>query len=168
MFEFGVVGSDRSRLYGYQIPADGVGDYKITIGQSLHESRSTQTAGTVYREVGFAQDKQARDIAHQVIVNPEPAHGIVRCWIDTHRPLVSVLVGDLFIHLEQVAITLADGVFAETLDRIGKIEIDTTSAGTDTKTGITCFFGGTGGNITGSQVAVGGVLTFQKIITIGI
>ena len=53
------------------------------------------------------------------------------CRIHTHGALVAVLVSDLLIHLEQVTVTLFDGISTDTLDGCTEIQIDTTATGTD-------------------------------------
>ena len=60
----------------------------------------------------------------RVVVDPEAAHRVVHGGVDAHRHLVGVLVGDLLVHLEQVAVLLRDGVLAEALDRVAEVEVD--------------------------------------------
>jgi hypothetical protein len=44
----------------------------------------------------------------QVVVDPQPAHRVVRGGVDAHRGLVRVLPGDALVHLEQVAVAVGD------------------------------------------------------------
>ena len=57
-----------------QIVLDRVRQYEVTIGQSLHQSRSTQTVSAVVREVGFTNCEQPRNRSHQFIVYPQTTH----------------------------------------------------------------------------------------------
>ena len=54
-------------------------------------------------------------VAHQVVVDPEPAHRVVDRGVDPHRHAVRVLAGDALVHLEEVAVALLDHVVAEAL-----------------------------------------------------
>ena len=110
-----------------QIVLDGVRQYEVTIGQTLHQSRSTQTVSTVVREVTLTNSKQTRNRGLQLVVNPDTTHCVVDSGIDHHRlvvlhaiDLVSNIareyVGNLLVHLEEVAITLHDDIDAQTVD----------------------------------------------------
>ena len=90
--------------------ADGDGEDEVTVGQPLHEGAGAQAVGAVVGEVGLAQGVQARDGGHQVVVDPEAAHGVVGRRVDPHRRLVRVFAGDLAVHGKQVAVALADHV----------------------------------------------------------
>ena len=57
----------------------------------------------------LADHVEARDRAHQVVVDPQPAHRVVHGRIDAHRHFVRILVRDALVHLEQIAVALADG-----------------------------------------------------------
>ena len=74
-------------------------------------------------EVSFSCGEQSRDGGLQLVVDPESAHGVMDGRIYHHRGLVWVLVGDLLIHLEEVAVLLLHRVFSEAFDSIGEVEI---------------------------------------------
>jgi hypothetical protein len=78
----------------------------------------------VIGKVGFAEHEESGDGAHQVVVHPQAAHGVVDGRIDHHGGLVRVVCRDFFVHLEQVAVFLFNHVLAVAIDGIGKIEID--------------------------------------------
>jgi hypothetical protein len=92
-------------------------------------------------EVGLADDMEAGDRAHQVVVHPEPAHRVVHRGIDPHGNLVRILVGNPVIHLEEIAVTIADGPLPQPPDRIGKVEIDAKPALPDPASLVTHFLG---------------------------
>ena len=71
-----------------QIVLDGVRQHEVTIGQTLHQRRSTQTVGTVVREVTLTDSEQTRDSGLQLVVNPDTTHGVVDSGIDHHRLVV--------------------------------------------------------------------------------
>ena len=52
-------------------------------------------------EVRFAHAEQAGDGGLQVVVHPQPAHGVVAGRVDAHGHAVRVLGGDPLVHLEQ-------------------------------------------------------------------
>ena len=60
----------------------------------------------------------------QVVVNPEPAHGVVDSGENLHGCLVRIVTGDFFIHLEEVAVARADDIFSEALNSVLEIQIN--------------------------------------------
>ena len=76
-------------------------------------------------EVCLSEDMETRDVTHEVVVHPESSHGVVNGGINTHGTLVGVLTGDVLVHLEEIAVALADGLLTKTLDGSGEIKIDT-------------------------------------------
>ena len=110
-----------------KVVLDGVRQYEVTIGQALHKSRSTKTVGTVVREVTLTDSEQTCDRCLEFVVYPDTTHCVVDSRIDHHRVVVlnaidfvgkltRVNVGDLLVHVEEVAITLTDNVDAEAVD----------------------------------------------------
>ena len=94
-----------------QVILDCVRQYEVSVSQTLHQSRCSQTVGSVIREVSFADSKQTRDRGHQFIINPDTTHCIVNSGEYHHRSFVWVLVGDFFVHVEEVTITGANHIF---------------------------------------------------------
>ena len=85
------------------------------------------------REVALSDGEQTRNGCHQLVVYPDTTHGIVDSREDHHRvvilhaidflsELARVDVGNLLIHVEEVAVTLQDLVDAKTVDRLGEVK----------------------------------------------
>ena len=83
-----VVGRDLRQRRAGQVVADGVGDDEVAVGQPLHQRARAEPVGAVIGEVRLAEHVQARHVAHQVVVDPEPAHRVVDRRVDAHRHLV--------------------------------------------------------------------------------
>ena len=73
-----------------EVVADGVRDDEVAVGQALHERAGAQTVGAVVREIRLAEHVQAGNGAHQVVVHPQPAHGVVHRREDPHRHLIGI------------------------------------------------------------------------------
>ena len=86
--------------------------------------------------------------------------------INHHGVLVWVDVDDFLVHLEEVAIFLFNDIAAETLDGIGKVEIDGQAGGAYAVACVATFFGGAGGNIAGHEVAESGIATFEVVVAV--
>ena len=99
------------------------GNDEIAVCQALHERARAEAIGAVIGEVRFPEHVQARNRAHQVVVHPQATHRVVHGGEDPHRHLVRVVVGDLLVHVEQVAVPLLDHVLAEPVDRVGEVQI---------------------------------------------
>ena len=116
-----------------QIVLDGVRQDEVTVGQTLHQGGSTQTVGTMVGEVTFTDGKQALDGSLKLVVYPDTAHRVVDSRINHHRIIVfhavdfvsqltGVHVGDFFVHVEKIAVTLEHYVDAQTLDTFREVE----------------------------------------------
>ena len=125
-----------------EIGGQGIRQDEIAISQSLHERARAEPVRPVIGKVRFADDVQAGNIAHQIIVHPEPAHRVMDRGINPHRALVGIFGGDLFVNVKQVAVAFADCVFAETRDRIREIEVNAATAFADAAAFIANFLGG--------------------------
>ena len=112
-----------------QIVLDGVRQDEVTVGQALHQSGSTQTVGTVVGEVTFTDGEQALDGSLKLVIYPDTAHRVVDSRINHHRVIVfhaidfvgqlaRIHVGDFFVHVEEVAVTLEHHVDTQTLDTL--------------------------------------------------
>ena len=166
-FVAGDVGGDFSWLGGGEIVADSIGNDEVAVGQTLHEGAGTETVGAMIGEIGFAENEQAGDRGHQVVVDPKTAHGVVRGRIDAHGDFVGVLAGDALVHFEEVAVALGNLVFAETLDGIGEIEIDAKTSWADTVACIAFGFGGAGSDIARNEIAETGILALEIVVALG-
>ena len=105
------------------------------------DARRAQTVRAVIGEVGLSQNKQTREIRHEVIVNPQPAHRIVNRRINPHRRLIGILVRDLVIDVEEIAVALAHTSLRQTANRVRKIEIHSKPGCTNPTTLITDSLG---------------------------
>ena len=87
--------------------------------------------------------------------------------INAHRRVVGIFAGDLFVHVEEIAVAFANGVFAQALDRVREIEIDAAPARADAAAFIAHFLGAAGRNVARSEVAEARIFAFQIIIALG-
>ena len=85
------------------------------------------------REVTLTDREQTGNGGHQLIVDPNTTHCIVDSRENHHRIIVlhtvnfignftRINIGNLFIHIEKVAITLKNGINAEAIDRLREVE----------------------------------------------
>ena len=116
-------------------------------------------------EVGFASGKETRNGGLQFVVDPKTTHGVVDGGIDHHRSLVRVLVRDLLVHLEEVAIFLFHGILAQPLDGVGEVEVDSITCAYAIA-GIATFFCGTACHITRDKVAKRGITALQVVVAV--
>ena len=63
-------------------------------------------------EVGFASSKESWNGGLQFVIDPKSTHGIVDGGIDHHRSLVRILIRNLLVHLEEVAVFLFNDILA--------------------------------------------------------
>ena len=119
-----LAGVDLFELRPRDVIAHRVRQDEIAVREPLHQRAGAQAIGAVIGKVRFADHEQAGDGAHQVIIHPQAAHGVVDRRIDAHRNLVRIFVGDALVHLEQIAVALANHIHAQPLDGIREIEID--------------------------------------------
>ena len=81
--------------------------------------------------------------------------------------LVRILAGDAVVHLEEVAVALADGVLAEALDGFGEVEIDAEAGFADAAAFVADGFGVAGGDVAGDEVAEAGIAAFEVVVALG-
>ena len=165
-----------SNLVG-QIVLDSIRKHEVTVGQSLHEGRSTKAVSTVVREVTLADGEESLHRCLQFIVNPNTTHRIVDSGINHHRVVVvatvgrgtlftGVHVGNLLIHVEEVAITLTDDVDTQTLDSLREVEEHSQTSVVHTEAGIATLLGCTAGHVTGNQVTEGRITALQVVVAV--
>ena len=106
--------------------------------------------------------------------------------VDLHRRLIWVVVGDLLVHLEEVAVFGGDDLTAQvedlflarivdalhiglcpavSADRIGEVEEDRFARAVDAQSGIAALLGCPGGHIAWNQISEGRITAFQIIIS---
>ena len=83
--------------------------------------------------------------------------------IDHHGGFVRVVIRDVLVHIEQVAVFALDDVFAIPFDGIGKIKVNGVAGGSHPQAGVAHFLGVAAGHVTWHQVAETGILLFQEI-----
>ena len=160
-----------------QIVLDSVRQYEVTVGQTLHQCRSTKAVCTVVGEVTFTDSEQTFDGGLQFVVYPDTTHCIVDSRINHHRVIIfhaidffcqfaRINVGDFFIHIEEVAVTLKNNVDAQTVDSFGEIEEYGQTGVVYTETCVATFFSGTAGNVTRNQVTECRITAFQVIVAV--
>ena len=123
--ELGVVGAWHCLVQQRcETVANGVRQHEVAVGQTLHERARAEAVRAVVREVGLAGGIQTRNRCLQFVIHPEPAHGVVRRWVNAHRLVIGVLAGNSFVHFKQVAITLFNDVAPKAPNCIGEVEVN--------------------------------------------
>ena len=166
--EGGVAGIHLALLGTGEIVADGVGQDEVAIGQALHQRARAQAIGAVIGEVRLTRDIQAGDGAHQVVIDPQPAHGVVNGGIDAHGHFVGILAGDALVHVEQVAVALYDDVLAQALDSLAEVEVDAQAGLAHAAAFVANGLGIARGHVARHQVAEAGIAAFQVIVALGL
>ena len=149
-----------------EVVADGVGQHEVTVGKTLHQGRCAEAVGAVVREVGLADGVETRDGGHQVVVDPDAAHRVVHGGENLHRLLVGADVGDLLVHVEQVAVTLLDDVLAQTLDGGLEVEEHGQTRLVHTVAGVAALLGGARSHVARHEVAEGRVAALQIVVAV--
>lgn len=157
---------DGSGCGGREVAGECGGDDEVAVCKSLHEGGCTEAVSAVVGEVGFAEDEQTGDAAHEVVVDPETAHRVVNGGVDHHGFFVGAAVGDFFVHVEEVAVLSADPFLAHACDGVLEVEEDTESGNGDAAAVVALFLGGAGRDVTRREVTEGGVFAFQVVVAI--
>ena len=172
-----VCGNLRPNSLVSQVVLDGVRQHEVTIGQTLHQRRSTQTVGTVVREVTLTDSEQTRNRGLQLVVNPDTTHGVVDSGINHHRLVVLHAidfvgyvaredVSDFLVHLEEVAVTLHDDIQTQAVDRLREVEEHGETRIVDTIALVATLLSGTRGNVTGNEVTEGRIAALQIVVAV--
>ena len=117
-------------------------------------------------EVSFTDSEEARDRGHKLVVHPDTTHRVVDSRIDHHRRLVGIVVGDLFVHLEEVTIASFYDILTKTLDSAGEVEEDSQPRVVDTVASVAAFLSSTAGDVTRHEVTEGGIAALEVVVTI--
>ena len=84
-------------------------------------------------EVALADGKQSRDGGLQLVVHPDTTHGVMDGGEDHHGMIVihtvtgeslltGIDIGNLLIHVEEVAIALTNLIDTQTLDGLAEVQ----------------------------------------------
>ena len=160
-----------------QVVLDGVRQHKVAVGQTLHQCRRTQTVCSVVGEVALSDGKKTLNRGHQLVVYPDTTHRVVYGRVNHHRVVIlhavnlvgqfaRINVGNLFVHVEEVAITLLNGLKSKAFDALREIEEHCKTRVVYSKSLVATLFCGTRGHVARNQVAEGGIATFQVIVAI--
>ena len=163
-----VVGRHRRERRAREVVADGVGDDEVAIREPLHQRAGAQAVRAVVAEVGLAEHVQARQVAHQVVVDPEPTHRVVDGRVDPHRHRVRILVGDPLVHVEQVAVARLDGLDPQPRDGIGEVEIHRQARLADAAPVVAHRFRVARCDVARHEVAEAGVLALEVIVALAL
>src|SRR6266550_6870647 len=88
----------------------------------------------------------------------------MRRRINPHRCVVGILGSDVVIHLEEVAVALLNGGASQSIDCVGKIEIDAPAAPSDASSFVTHFLCSAGSDITRSEISEARVFPLEVVI----
>src|SRR5205823_2907304 len=103
---------------------------------------------------------------HQVVIDPQAAHGVVRRGKDAHRHFVRIFARDALVHFKQVAITLGNLLRAQPLEGFRKIEIDAQPRFPYAAARVAYRFGRAGSNVARHQVAKARIACLQVIVAL--
>ena len=149
-----------------EVVGDGRRKHEVAVGETLHQRAGTEPVGALVGEVGLTEHVEAGHVAHQVVVDPEPAHRVVDGRVDPHGNLVRVLVGDALVHLEEVPVALLDHVVAEALDRLLEVEVDAVLLRPDTATGVDFGLDRARRHVARHEVAERGVAPLEEVVAV--
>ena len=166
-FKFGKLRREagNSDLVG-EIVLDRVGQHEVTVGQSLHEGRSTEAVGTVIGEVTFTDGEKTIHGGHEFVVHPDTAHRVVDGGENLHGGFVGALVGDFFVHVEEVTVARCNLVAAEVADGLREVEIHSQAGIVHTIALVATFFGSAAGHVAGHEVTEGGIAAFEVVVAV--
>ena len=128
-------------------------------------------------EVAFANCEESRNGSLQFVVYPHTTHSVVDGRINHHRLVVfhsvdfvsevtRINVGDFFVHVEEVAVTLLHGVEAQAVDTLGEVEEHSQSGVVHTESLVATLFGGTACHVTRHEVTECRIATFEVVVAV--
>src|SRR6185437_11324514 len=77
-----------------------------------------------------------------------------------------ILIRDALVHLEQVAVALADGLFAQARDGIRKIEIDAEAVRAHPQPRVAYLLGRARGDVARREISEAGILALQVVVAL--
>jgi large subunit ribosomal protein L31 len=88
-----------------------------------HKSTGTQSISPMVGKIGLTAGVESRNGGHQVVINPQASHCIMNSRIYPHWSGVGIFAGNLFVHIEQIAVTGLNLILTKSIDGIRKIKI---------------------------------------------
>ena len=149
-----------------QVVADRHRQDEVAVGEPLHQRGGAEPVGAVVGEVRLADRVQPGDGRHQVVVDPQAAHRVVRSGVDAHRHLVRVLARDPLVHLEQVPVAGADDVHPEPVDRVREVEVDAVAARADAAVLVDHALRRARCHVTRDEVAERGIAALEEVVAL--
>ena len=119
-------------------------------------------------EVCFACRIQTRNRGHQLVIDPQATHGVVRCWVNAHRCLVRVFTCNALVHLEQVAVALFHNITTKSINCCREIEVDSIFQWSNSLTLVNQSFCCTRRNIARGQVAIRRIQALKEVIALSL
>ena len=117
-------------------------------------------------EVSLPDSKEPWYGGHQLVVYPNSTHRVVDSRVDHHRRLVGIIVGNLFVHLEEVPIASLYNVLTETLDSRREVQEDSQPSVIHTIASVTTLLSRTASHVTRDEITEGWITTLEVIVTI--
>lgn len=164
VFEFRMRRLDFLRFCFCEVVSDCIRKDEISVGKALHQRAGAEAVGAVVGVVRFADHKEAGHVAHEEVVDPETAHGVVRGRVNAHGRFVCVFAGNAFVHFEQVPVALLDDVCAEAVDRVREVQVNAFACGADAAAFVADLFSGARGDVSRCEVAEARVLAFEIVV----
>ena len=117
-------------------------------------------------EVRLTDTEQALDAGLQLVIHPDTTHCVVDSGENHHRVLVRVLIDNLLVHLEEVAVLLGYYILTQALDGLREIEEHRQARVVDAIALVATLLGGTRCHITGNEVTKRRVTALQIVVAV--
>src|SRR5688572_9134666 len=88
--------------------------------------------------------------------------------INPHWRAISVLAGDLLVHVEKISIALFNDLLSQALDRIRKIQINAQAAWSNSAAVIASFLGRSRRNVARGQISIAGIFAFEEVVAVAL
>ena len=86
--------------------------------------------------------------------------------INHHRVFVWADISDFFIHIEEVAVTLCNDIFTQTVDSFGEVKEYGKTGVVYAEALVAAFFGSAAGNVTRNEVTECRITAFQVVVAV--
>ncbi len=88
--------------------------------------------------------------------------------IDAHWHFVRIFIGNALIHLEEVAVALADGLHAQAVDGFGEVQIDAQAGRAHAAPSVADGLGVAAGHVARHKVAEARIAALQIVVALGL